>query len=286
MKNSVAAHYTHGQLLERIVSGVEAIGKTPATVTVDELAPVDEFHIGGRQASEDFISQLELSADDHTLDVGCGIGGTSRFVASRFGCRVTGIDLTPEFVSAGQSLCDWVGLSGQVELHQGDATAMPFTDQSFDAAFMLHVGMNIANKAGLFAEVYRLIKPAGVFGVYDVMQTSDEPLSYPVPWSSVPGTSALATRQQYTEALELAGFDVLKIRDRREFAAEFFAETRRRVEQAGGAPPLGVHIAMGESAPVKISNMVENIAAGRISPVEIIAVRKSKDQVSIDPSIV
>ena len=286
MKNSVAAHYTHGQLLERIVSGVEAIGKTPATVTVDELAPVDEFHIGGRQASEDFISQLELSADDHTLDVGCGIGGTSRFVASRFGCRVTGIDLTPEFVAAGQSLCDWVGLSGQVELHQGDATAMPFTDQSFDAAFMLHVGMKIANKAGLFAEVYRLIKPAGVFGVYDVMQTSDEPLSYPVPWSSVPGTSALATRQQYTEALELAGFDVLKIRDRREFAAEFFAETRRRVEQAGGAPPLGVHIAMGESAPVKISNMVENIAAGRISPVEIIAVRKSKGQVSIDPSIV
>ena len=286
MKNSVAAHYTHGQLLDRIVSGVEAIGKTPATVTVDELAPVDEFHIGGRQASEDFISQLELSADDHTLDVGCGIGGTSRFVASRFGCRVTGIDLTPEFVAAGQSLCDWVGLSGQVELHQGDATAMPFTDQSFDAAFMLHVGMNIANKAGLFAEVYRLIKPAGMFGVYDVMQTSDEPLSYPVPWSSVPGTSALATRQQYKEALELAGFSVLKIRDRREFAAEFFAETRRRVEQAGGAPPLGVHIAMGESAPVKISNMVENIAAGRISPVEIIAVRKSKGQVSIDPSIV
>ena len=273
MQNSVAAHSTHGQLLDRIVSSVEAIGKTAATVTVDELAPVDEFHIGGRQASEDFINQLELSADDHTLDVGCGIGGTCRFVASRFGCRVTGIDLTPEFVSTGQSLCDWVGLSGQVELHQGDASAMPFTDQSFDAAFMLHVGMNIANKAGLFAEVYRLIKPGGFFGVYDVMQTSDEPLSYPVPWSSVAGTSALATRAQYTEALELAGFGVLKIRDRREFAAEFFAETRRRMDQAGGAPPLGVHIAMGESATVKISNMVENIAAGRISPVEIIAIK-------------
>jgi len=191
MKNSVAAHYTHGQLLDRILGGVEAIGKTPATVTVDELALVDEFHIGGRQASEDFISQLELSADGHTLDVGCGIGGTSRFVASRFGCRVTGIDLTPEFVSTGQSLCDWVGLSDQVELHQGDATAMPFTNESFDAAFMLHVGMNIANKARLFAEVYRLIKPGAFFGVYDVMQTSDEPLTYPVPWSSVPGTSVL-----------------------------------------------------------------------------------------------
>jgi len=195
MKNSVTAHYTHGQLLDRILVGIEAIGKTPDTVTVDELAPVDEFHIGGRLASEDFIGQLELSADDHTLDVGCGIGGTSRFVASRYGCRVTGIDLTPEFVSTGQSLCDWVGLSGQVELHQGDATAMPFADESFNAAFMLHVGMNIASKVDLFEEVYRLIKPGAMFGIYDVMQTSDEALTYPVPWSSVPGTSALATQE-------------------------------------------------------------------------------------------
>jgi len=273
MKNSITEHYTHGQLLDRILQGVKAIGKTPATVTVDELAPVDEFHIGGRQASEDFICQLELSADDHTLDIGCGIGGTSRFVASRFGCRVTGIDLTPEFVSTGQTLCDWVGLSGQVELHQGDATAMPFTDESFDAAFMLHVGMNIANKGDLFAEVYRLIKPGAFFGVYDVMKTSDETLTYPVPWSSVPGTSALSTLEQYTEALAQTGFDIIKIRDRREFAAEFFAETRRRMKQAGGAPPLGVHIAMGESAPVKISNMVENIAAGRVSPIEIFVIK-------------
>jgi ubiquinone/menaquinone biosynthesis C-methylase UbiE len=273
MKDSVAAHYTDGQLLDRILSGVQAIGRTPDTVTVDELAPVDEFHIGGRQASEDFISQLELSAEDHTLDIGCGIGGTSRFVASRFGCRVTGIDLTPEFVATGQSLCEWVGLSGQVELHQGDATAMAFADESFDAAFMLHVGMNIPDKAGLFAEVYRLLKPGAFFGVYDVMQTSDEALTYPVPWSAVAGTSALATEAQYTAALEQAGFDIIRIRDRREFAAAFFAETRRRMEQAGGAPPLGVHIAMGESAPVKISNMVENIAAGRISPVEIIVIK-------------
>jgi ubiquinone/menaquinone biosynthesis C-methylase UbiE len=273
MKHRVAAHYTHGQLLDRILHGVRAIGKTPATVTVDELAPVDEFHIGGREASEDFISQLELSADDHTLDVGCGIGGTSRFVASRFGCRVTGIDLTPEFVATGQSLCEWVGLSDRVELQQGDATAMPFSDESFDAAFMLHVGMNIPGKIELFAEVYRLMKPGALFGIYDVMQTSDEPLTYPVPWSSEAGTSALATRAQYTRALEQAGFRIVKTRDRRDFAAAFFAETRRRMEQAGGTPPLGVHIAMGESAAAKIGNMVENIAAGRVSPVEIIAIK-------------
>lgn len=271
MNEHVTTHYTHGQLLDRIISGLEAIGKTPESATVDDLAPVDEFHIGGRQASEDFIGQLELSANDHVLDVGCGLGGTARFVASSFGCRVTGIDLTPEFVSTGRSLCDWVGLSGTIELHEGDATAMPFDDERFDGAFMLHVGMNIPNKAGLFAEVYRLIKPGARFGVYDVMQTSDEVLTYPVPWSSAPDTSALATPEQYIELIAQAGFDLVKTRDRRKFAAEFFAEARRQMEEAGGTPPLGVHIAMGESAPIKISNMVENIAAGRVSPVEIIA---------------
>jgi SAM-dependent methyltransferase len=147
---------------------------------------------------------------------------------------------------------------------------MPFRTGSFDAAFMLHVGMNIADKAGLFAEVYRLLKPAALFGVYDVMQTGDEALRYPVPWAGTPDSSALATREQYIDALEQAGFDILGVRDRRTFAAGFFAETRRRMEAADGAPSLGVHIAMGDSAAVKISNMVENIAAGRVAPVEIL----------------
>lgn len=273
MTHSIATHYTHGQLLKRILGGVQAIGKTPGTVSVDELAPVDEFHIGGRQASEELIGQLGLSADAHVLDIGCGIGGTSRFIASRFGCRVTGIDLTPEFVSTGQTLCDWVGLSGQITLHEGDATAMPFCNECFDAACMLHVGMNIPDKDRLFAEVYRLLRPGAIFGIYDVMQTGDEPLSYPVPWSSVPGTSALASPEYYVKALEGAGFRIGNIRDRRDFATEFFAETRRRMEEAGGDPPLGVHIAMGDSAPAKISNMVKNMAAGRVAPVEIIASR-------------
>ena len=105
------------------------------------------------------------------------------------------------------------------------------------------------------------------------MRTSDQALTYPVPWSSEPGTSALATQEQYMEALGRAGFEIMNVRDRRDFAAEFFAETRRQMERAGGAPPLGVHIAMGESAPIKISNMVENIAAGRVSPVEIIVIK-------------
>lgn len=274
MRDSVAEHYTHGSLLAMITAGIESIGKTPASVTIDELAPADEFHIGGRQASEEFTDQLGLTGNEHVLDVGCGIGGTSRFIASRFGCRVTGVDLTPEFIETGTALCKWVGLDEQIELHQGNALSMPFTEGSFDAAVMLHVGMNIADKAGLFSEVYRLLRPGSVFGVYDVMKTGDGELKYPVPWSSVPDTCALATQAQYVAALQQAGFDITEVENRREFAADFFDETRERMAAAGGTPPpLGVHIAMGESAPAKITNMVENIAAGCCAPVEIIARR-------------
>jgi SAM-dependent methyltransferase len=268
---AVEDHYSQGQLLTRIEAGVRAAGKTPETVTIDDLAPVEEFHIGGRQATQDFIEQLDLSAAQHVLDVGCGIGGTSRFVASTCGCRVSGIDLTTEFVEAGKALCTWVGLEDRIDLHQGSALETGFDAGTFDAAFMLHVGMNIADKANLFAEVNRVLKPGGVFGVFDVMRTSDEPMQYPVPWATVADTSALATPQEYRNALTSAGFEITAERDRRDFATEFFDILRKRSEAAGGPPPLGLHIVMGETTPIKVGNMIENVASGRVSPVEMIA---------------
>jgi ubiquinone/menaquinone biosynthesis C-methylase UbiE len=269
--DAVADHYTHGRLLDAILAGVTALGKTPQTLDIGDLAPVDEFHIGGRQATEDFVAQMGLSPEDHVLDVGCGIGGTARYLASTCGCRVTGLDLTPEFVEAGRVLCAWVGLGERVDLTQGSALAMPFEPARFDAVVMLHVGMNIADKAGLFAEVGRVLRPGATFGLYDIMRRNDEPLVYPVPWAAVPDTSALATPEDYRAVLAEAGFEVTKERDRREFAAEFFAALRERTEAAGGPPPLGLHILLGETAALKVRNMVDNVAAGRVSPVEMIA---------------
>ena len=270
---AVARHYTHGALLDAIRTGLDALGKTPETVTVDDLAPIDEFHIGGRQASEDFLSQLRLDTAAHVLDVGCGLGGGSRFAADRFGCRVTGIDLTPEYIETGQTLCQWVGLDGRIELRQGSALEMPFDDAGFDAAYMMHVGMNIADKPGLFAEVARVLKPGGVFGVYDVMQTAAGDLAFPVPWAATADASALATPDSYKSALESAGFTVLTEKNRRQFAVEFFAALTAKFAAAGGPPPLGLHVLMGETRAEKMKNMIENIAAGFIAPVELIARR-------------
>jgi ubiquinone/menaquinone biosynthesis C-methylase UbiE len=267
----IADHYTHGSLLDAIRTGIGEIGKTPETITIDDLAPIDEFHIGGRVASTEFLDQLSLTNQSHVLDVGCGLGGPARFAASCYGSNVTGIDLTAEFVQTGQALCQWLGLDNSIELVEGSALAMPFDKSGFDAAYMMHVGMNIADKESLFGEVARVLKPGATFGIYDVMQTAEDEISFPVPWAETPATSALASLDQYKTALEKAGFEIMAHRNRRDFALAFFAELASRAKAAGGPPALGLHILMGESRSAKVKNMADNIEAGRIAPVELIA---------------
>lgn len=267
----VSRHYTHGSLIEAIGSGLTSLGKTVDTTTVDDLAAVDEFHIGGRRASEEFLGQLGLSAQSHVLDVGCGLGGAARFVASRYGSRVTGIDLTSEYVETGNTLCKWVGLDKRISLQEGSALAMPFPVAQFDGAYMLHVGMNIEDKEKLAAEVARVLRAGSLFGIYDVMRTAPGDLAYPVPWAVTADLSAVAEPERYKKALEGAGFAVTAERNRRDFALAFFADLRAKTAAAGGPPPLGLHILMGMSTPEKVQNMIDNISKGRIAPVELIA---------------
>lgn len=266
----VAAHYRQGDVLGAIASGVARLGKTPETVAIEDLAPVDEFHIGGRRASEDFLNQLGLSGEHHVLDVGCGLGGTARFVADRYQSRVTGVDLTAEYIDAGKILCHWVGLDDRIALHQGSALSLTFGDNTFDGAYMMHVGMNIDNKARLFSEVFRVLRRGAWFGVYDVMRMAEGELIYPVPWAASPATSAVSSPAHYKEALRSAGFMVDRERNRQDFAIDFF----RRIAKAGASkerPPLGPHILMGDTAPIKAKNMIENISTGLLAPVELIA---------------
>jgi ubiquinone/menaquinone biosynthesis C-methylase UbiE len=270
-QQNISAHYTHGNLVAAICAGVESLGKTIDTLTVDDLAPVDEFHIGGRQASEDFLSQLDLSPEKHILDVGCGLGGAARFVASRYRCRVSGIDLTPEYVETAKVVCKWVGLGDHISLHQGSALSMPFADRAFDGAYMLHVGMNIEDKAKLCSEVGRVLRPSSLFGIYDVMRIGDGELTYPVPWATTAASSAVAEPGQYRSALQAAGFTFIAERNRRDFALAFFEQLRAKTAAAGGPPPLGLHILMGRNTPDKVGNMIQNISNGRIAPVEMIA---------------
>lgn len=267
----VAAHYTHGGLLDAIIAGVTKLGKTRNSISIEDLGPVDEFHIGSRVATESFLDRVGLESGDHVLDVGCGLGGASRFAAQRYGCRVTGIDLTHEYIETGKALCSWVGLESQVQLEQGNATGTPYPDDMFDKAYMLHVGMNIAEKAALTSELHRVLKPGGTLGIYDVMRVGNGELTYPVPWATSAEGSAVGSPAEYKEALEEAGFRIAAERNRRDFALEFFARLQANAAAAEGPPPLGIHILMGETAPAKLRNMIQNISENRIAPIELIA---------------
>lgn len=268
---AVSESYFHGNLLNAIQASIGKLGKTVDSVTVEDLGPVDEFHIGGRSATKSFLDQLNFSNQDHILDVGCGLGGATRFVANTYGSRVTGIDLSQEYTETGKTLNNWVKLDKQITLQQGSALTMPFEGETFDGGFMLHIGMNIEDKAKLFSEIYRVLRPGATFGVYDIMRQNGGELSFPVPWATDKSTSKLATSDQYKQALSRAGFEVATENNRSEFALEFFKQMRAKTEANGGPAPLGLHTLMKESTPIKLKNMVDNIAAGYIAPVEIIA---------------
>jgi ubiquinone/menaquinone biosynthesis C-methylase UbiE len=271
--SAIERHYAQAAVIAAITRGLAALGKSPSSVTLDDLAPVEEFHIGGRPATEELMRQVGPLGDWHVLDVGSGIGGPARFIADRYGCRVSGVDLTADYVETARTINAWVGLADRVDFRHASALATPFADATFDMAYMLHVGMNIADKPALCAEVARVLKAGGAFAIYDVMKTGSAPLTFPLPWASAPEISAVAPPEGYKGALRAAGFTVLAERNRRDFAIEFFKTMRSRLAQAGGPPPLGLHIVMGNDAGTKIANLVAGLEAGAVAPVEIIARR-------------
>jgi ubiquinone/menaquinone biosynthesis C-methylase UbiE len=157
-ETQVARHYSLGAIEARIDEALRAAGKNPDHLVPDDLAPLDEFHLGGRVATEAFALRLGLQHGMRLLDVGSGLGGPARYLARRHGCDVTGIDLTEEFVTVARALTRRLGMEG-VRFEQGSALAMPFSAGSFDAATLIHVGMNIADKGQLFREVKRILVP-------------------------------------------------------------------------------------------------------------------------------
>jgi len=268
VEDAVAQHYTHGSLEREILEALVASGKDLERLRPGDLAPADEFHLGGRQATIDFAEELTVKPGMRLLDLGSGLGGAARFFAHERGCRVTGIDLTAEYVAVARRLAQLVGLAETVSYRQGSVLDLPFAPGSFDGVYMLHVGMNIEDKGRLFSQARRVLVPSGVFGIYDVMRTGPGDLSYPVPWASNDRTSFVAEPAVYRRLLEGAGFEVLNERNRREFALESFRQMQAKA--ATGVPALGLHILMGSDARAKVANMLDNLRRGLIAPTEII----------------
>jgi SAM-dependent methyltransferase len=269
-EQQVAEQYRHGALERAILDALAASGRDVERLTRRDLGNADEYHLGSHAVTAGLASDLGLASGMRVLDVGAGIGGPARYFAEAHGCMVHGIDLSDEYVQVANALTRRCGLAETVSFGQASALAIPLADQSFDCATMIHVGMNLADKAKAFAEVRRVLKPGGVFGVYDVMLTGDGEIAYPMPWAMNVAASFLETPAAYRALLAAEGFAIEKERDWRETALQLGRKMRERTAQHG-APPLGLHILMGPSTPQRIANVIRALEDNVIAPIEIVA---------------
>jgi 2-polyprenyl-3-methyl-5-hydroxy-6-metoxy-1,4-benzoquinol methylase len=268
----ISSHYEQPDLVAAIEAGFSALGKQTSELTVDDLALVDEFHVGGRAATTSFMTGLDLRPEMTILDVGSGLGGPARFAAATHGCEVVGIDLTASYVEAARALTGWVGLDDRATFRHVSADDMAFDGRPFDAAYLMHVGMNVADKTGLFAAIAAVMKPGGTLGLYDLCRTGDAALGYPMPWAESEATSFVATTAEYESSLTAAGFEVVGAKKRPEMARVFLDGLPK--PQPGGPsrpPPVGLHFVMGPTIRDKVANLVAALEAEVVTPVELVA---------------
>ena len=273
--SDIPDHYSRGGLLARLEASLREDGVDPANPTLEQLAPYDHFHGRGLEATEDMADRLPVSAADRILDIGSGLGGPARYMARRFGCRISGIDLTAEFCEVARLLTARLGLEDRVSFDEGDALAMPFEDAAFDGAYSMNVSMNIADKRALYREIARVLKPGARLCLSEVAQGPGGEPEYPLPWASTAASSFLATPEATRADLEASGFSIESLRDTSREARDFAARSRAIVEAGGKPPHRAVMLALGERAREAVANNGRASRDRCTVPIEIVCRKES-----------
>jgi ubiquinone/menaquinone biosynthesis C-methylase UbiE len=195
----------HG-LGQAILDTLAAAGKDLAILTIDDLAPMDQFHSGGKGITVRLARLAGLPPGARVLDVGGGLGGPARTLAVEFGCHVTTVDLTESYVQAAEMLTARLGLSDRVTHHAGNALDLPFEAGTFDAVWTQNSGMNIANKQRLYAGFHRVLRSGGLLALQEPMAGPVQPPIFPVMWAHDMATSFLHTPAEMRALIEATGF--------------------------------------------------------------------------------
>jgi ubiquinone/menaquinone biosynthesis C-methylase UbiE len=271
--NSIHSYYSPNDLYDKIIEGLNKLGKELSELTLDDLQPVDEFHIRGDTATRELIALSGFTPDMHILDVGCGIGGSTRRLSRETGCRVTGIDLSDAYIDTAQRLTQLLNMQGKVDFHAASALSLPFDSNSFDGVWSLQMNMNVEDKLSWLEETCRVLKPGGRAVFYEVCAGNNQaPLYFPVPWAQDSSMSFLLPPESFRNVMTSAGFEISIWNDKTDLARQAFANAKAPVGEPD-LPVLGVYLLVGNDIQTKAYNLHRNLEAERVSLIETVAVK-------------
>lgn len=270
-QSKIVEHYATGELLARLKSALLTDGVDPAHPTLEALAPYDQFHARGLEATEDMAALVVVRPTDHLLDVGSGLGGPARWLSTRFGCRITGIDLTPEYCAIAEHFTSLIGLDARIRFQVGNALAMPFDDGTFEGAYSMFVSMNIADKAQLYREIHRVLKADGWLVLSEIARGEGGEAMYPTPWAATARESFLSTADDTRKELRSAGFEVEQVKNDLRRALDHAAQSRAMVERGEKPPYRANALIHGNMAGAMGANVARGYHDGSLVPIEVVA---------------
>ncbi|WAC90647.1 class I SAM-dependent methyltransferase [Mycobacterium sp. Aquia_213] len=265
MNSTVGTQYSTGLSQHNIEQALIAAGKDLEHLVPADLGLLEDFHTMGRFATAALTDLAGITSETAVLDAGSGVGGTARYVADRFGCTVTAVDLTDEYCETHRWLNRLVGLDSRISVRQGDVTRLPFADASFDVAISQHVQMNVADKARLYSEARRVLVEGGRLALWDITIGDGRELSYPLPWADQPAHSHLVSPDDLHTVIESSGFVVDRWNDLTDQAGAIM-----QALLAQPASPLGLHAFVADFAR-KAENLTGALSDGRLRVIQAVA---------------
>jgi ubiquinone/menaquinone biosynthesis C-methylase UbiE len=275
--DKVAKHFAPPDLRARVSGVLEAAGKNSSNTKVEDLAPLDQWHVMGDIPNRRLAQKAGIRREDHVLDVGSGMGGPARLLASMYGCKVTGIDVTDPYLETAALLTDLTNLNGLVSFQRADAMNMPFADATFDVVWTQHAAQSIPDKQRFFSEFLRVLKPGGRAVIHDLYGNAPENVHFPAFWGRDDSISFLVSDAEMRRLLEGAGFRVLDWNDTTKEAWESNAAMLEGdpAEHAAAAavPGLDIFLLFGDDTMVMAQNSVKDFEVGAIGIFEAVLER-------------
>lgn len=266
---SVGEHYAHDGLAAAILAALHEAGRDPDSITAQDLTPVDQLHTRGKDATLELARLAGVTPEVRVLDVGGGLGGPARTLATEIGCSVEVLDVTEEFCRAGEMLTTRTSLGDLVTFRHASALDMPHPDASFDAVWMQHSSVNIADKERLYAEIHHVLRPAGHLALHEIMAVPVASIHFPVPWARGPEISFLRPPEEARALITGIGFEESAWINETASALRWFRERLAAADAASGElPPLGLHLVLGADLGQMFRNLARNLQEDRVVVVQ------------------